>query len=159
VRLPARLDAVRTRPAPVRTRRPHSAIQTERRSSGERAGTILVVDDDETGRSLVARIVDRAGYDCVEADSVADGLECLDAVVPDAIVLDIQLPDQPGWALLAALRDRPAVAHVPVIIASVIDSRYQSLERGAVEHLTKPLVAQQLVTALERWATRATSAR
>ena len=131
-----------------------AALPIRRNGGPERIGTVLVVDDDETNRSLVARIVDRAGYDCLEADSVSEGLECLEAVVPDVIVLDLQLPDQPGWALLRALKDRPAVAHVPVIVASVIDSRGKSLQQGAVAHLTKPLAAQELLTALDRWAIR-----
>jgi CheY-like chemotaxis protein/anti-sigma regulatory factor (Ser/Thr protein kinase) len=159
VHLPARLDPSHAatqavRPAP-RPRTSPTDGAPGHRPVHARTGTILVVDDDETNRNLVARIVDRAGYDCLEADSVTEGLGCLDAVVPDAIVLDIQLPDRPGWALLDALRDMPAVAHVPVIVASVIDSRSPSLQRGAVEHLTKPLVAQELLDALQRWACHA----
>jgi signal transduction histidine kinase/CheY-like chemotaxis protein len=159
VHLPARLDpshagAQAARPAPRPRALPADGAPGHR-PAHTRTGTILIVDDDETNRNLVARIVDRAGYDCLEASSVTEGIGCLDAVVPDAIVLDIQLPDRPGWALLDALKDMPAVAHVPVIVASVIDSRSPSLQRGAVEHLTKPLVAQELLDALERWACHA----
>jgi signal transduction histidine kinase/CheY-like chemotaxis protein len=160
VELPARLDpphaAGQDRPAPRPRALPADGASGPRPRHA-RTGTVLIVDDDETNRNLVARIVDRAGYDCLEADSVTEGLGCLEAVVPDAIVLDIQLPDRPGWALLDAMKHMPAVAHVPVIVASVIDSRSPSLQRGAVEHLTKPLVAQDLLDALERWARHAAS--
>ena len=106
-------------------------------------GRILVVDDTPFTRQLLARLLRGLGHEPVEA---ADGRQALDRLRdPDAppidvILLDILMPEMDGYEVLAALRDDPALRHLPVIVISGVDeldSVVRCLEMGAADYLPK----------------------
>ena len=68
---------------------------------------------------------------------------------PAAVLLDIKLPRRDGWQVLADLRDDPATAQVPVVVASVVDDRARGLALGAADYLIKPVSRDDLLRALE----------
>jgi two-component system, OmpR family, response regulator MprA len=110
---------------------------------------ILVVDDD----LAVCRSIDRAlrleGY---EVDTVASGSEALEAVSsssPDALVLDLQLPDIDG--LQVCRRIREAGDDTPILMLTArhgIDDRVQGLDAGADDYLVKPFALEELLARL-----------
>jgi two-component system response regulator MprA len=110
---------------------------------------ILVVDDD----LAVCRSIDRAlrleGYD---VDTVASGGEALEAVAlnsPDALVLDLQLPDLDGLAVCRRIRD--AGDDTPILMLTArhgIDDRVQGLDAGADDYLVKPFALEELLARL-----------
>ena len=110
---------------------------------------ILVVDDD----LAVCRSIDRAlrleGY---EVDTVATGDEALEAVAPnspDALVLDLQLPDLDG--LQVCRRIREAGDDTPILMLTArhgIDDRVQGLDAGADDYLVKPFALEELLARL-----------
>jgi two-component system response regulator MprA len=110
---------------------------------------ILVVDDD----LAVCRSIDRAlrleGY---EVDTVASGGEALEAVAsssPDALVLDLQLPDLDG--LQVCRRIREAGDDTPILMLTArhgIDDRVQGLDAGADDYLVKPFALEELLARL-----------
>jgi len=110
---------------------------------------ILVVDDDHA----VCRSIDRAlrleGYEVV---TVATGHEALDAVAlnsPDALVLDLQLPDLDG--LQVCRRIREAGNDTPILMLTArhgIDDRVQGLDAGADDYLVKPFALEELLARL-----------
>ncbi len=65
-------------------------------------------------------------------------------IAPDIILLDILLPDRPGWEILAELKKEPQTKHLPVIIISVLEEKESALSLGANAYLTKPVSRQQL---------------
>ncbi|MFL5774855.1 MAG: response regulator, partial [Chloroflexota bacterium] len=106
-------------------------------------GRVLVVDDTAFNRQLLARLLRGIGHEPVEA---ADGQEALDRLrdageAPiDVILLDIVMPVMDGYQTLAALRDDPALRHLPVIVISGVDeldSVVRCLEMGAADYLPK----------------------
>jgi class 3 adenylate cyclase/CheY-like chemotaxis protein len=106
-------------------------------------GRILVVDDTPFNRQLLARLLRGLGHEPVEA---ADGREALarlrDVDTPpiDVILLDILMPEMDGYEVLAALRDDPALRHLPVIVITGVDeldSVVRCLEMGAADYLPK----------------------
>jgi CheY-like chemotaxis protein len=107
---------------------------------GEHA-TVLLVEDEGPLRSVLRELLEREGYDVVEA---ADGVAALDAVdraAPAIIVLDLSLPRLDGYGVLKRLRARPATAHLPVIVLTAHgdeDSEVRVFESGADDFLTKP---------------------
>jgi CheY-like chemotaxis protein len=109
---------------------------------------VLVIDDDASALELVGRVLERGGYRVVAACSTDDAAEKLRADPPRAVVLDLVLPGQSGWTFLERLRQSPATARIPVIVVSMIDNASRSLASGATAHLTKPLDAVQLLSAL-----------
>jgi two-component system response regulator MprA len=110
---------------------------------------ILVVDDD----LAVCRSIDRAlrleGYEVV---TVATGHEALDAVAlnsPDALVLDLQLPDLDGLQVCRRIRD--AGNDTPILMLTArhgIDDRVQGLDAGADDYLVKPFALEELLARL-----------
>jgi two-component system response regulator MprA len=110
---------------------------------------ILVVDDD----LAVCRSIDRAlrleGY---EVDTVASGGQALEAVAsnsPDALVLDLQLPDVDGLAVCRRIRE--AGDDIPILMLTArhgIDDRVQGLDAGADDYLVKPFALEELLARL-----------
>jgi adenylate cyclase len=106
-------------------------------------GRILVVDDTAFNRQLLARLLTRIGHEPVEAENGRLALDRLrDASQPpiDVILLDIVMPVMDGYETLAALRDDPALRHLPVIVITGVDeleSAVRCLEMGAADYLPK----------------------
>jgi CheY-like chemotaxis protein len=69
---------------------------------------------------------------------------------PVAILLDIVLPVQNGWKVMAALKSNPATRHIPVHIVSSLEARKESLQKGAVDFINKPLALEQMPLVFQR---------
>lgn len=116
-------------------------------------GTILVVDD-EPDICLLARMTfEREGYSVVEAADGADALALVDASRPDAIVLDVMLPEVDGWTVLQQLKVHPdrRVREIPVVMLTALGSplhRARGGIEGAVAYLAKPIDLDELVVAV-----------
>src|SRR4051812_34059509 len=106
-------------------------------------GRILVVDDTPFNRQLLARLLRGLGHEPVEAEDGRQALDRLrdpDAPGIDVILLDIVMPEMDGYEVLAALRDDPALRHLPVIVITGVDeleSVVRCLEMGAADYLPK----------------------
>ena len=102
---------------------------------------VLVVDDLEPNRDLLARRVRRLGYEAVEAPDGRRALAELRRCPCDVVLLDITMPEMDGYETLRQMRADPALAAVPVIMVSAIDetdSVVRCLELGADDYLPKP---------------------
>ncbi len=105
---------------------------------------ILVVEDDQRLRSLVARVLSEQGHDVSTTRSAMDGLQTVISEAPDLAVVDLGLPDLDGSELLKMIR---AVSSMPVIIATARDDREEivrHLDAGADDYLVKPFSAEEL---------------
>ena len=109
----------------------------------ERPFTVLVVDDTEGNRYAMVRLLRRAGLEVREAETAAEAFAALGRLVPDLVVLDINLADASLLDVLRAIRAEPATAAVPVmhVSASFVSNvdRAVGLEGGADAYLTHPL--------------------
>jgi PAS domain S-box-containing protein len=130
----------------------HAAAEAEEAPPGSVAGTVLVVDDEPTARELMARHLRRAGYQVVEAADGRAGLEAARASRPDVITLDVLMPQMDGWAVLKELKSDPALADIPVIMATITDERNLGIALGASEYLTKPIDRERLAAILARYS-------
>jgi protein-histidine pros-kinase len=86
------------------------------RAAGERAGTVLVVDDDPQALELAERSLAAAGYRAVCRSDPEQGLAAVAEEMPIAIVLDLAMPKLSGYEFLKRLRADPARGHIPVVI-------------------------------------------
>lgn len=101
----------------------------------------LVVEDDPDQRALAVRRLTSAGYRADTADCVAELLRYLDAKAPDAIFLDINLPDGDGFDVLAGLRRHPLFTHLPIVMLTARTERAdiaKGLALAADAYVTKP---------------------
>ncbi len=103
---------------------------------------ILIADDREENRYILARILRDQGYECLEVGSGAETLEAARST-PDLIILDVQLPDLSGYEVCRKLKSDPATSSISVlqISASFVapDDRVRALEAGADGYLTHPI--------------------
>ncbi len=121
-------------------------------SSKSTKARLLLVDDEEHLRRAMRDLMERAGYQVLEA---ADGVEALDMVdrhAPDVIILDLNLPGIDGYEVLAQIRSRPAMRGVPVVVLTAKgdeDNEVRVLELGAADFLTKPFRARALAARID----------
>jgi signal transduction histidine kinase/CheY-like chemotaxis protein len=112
--------------------------------------SVLIVDDDEGIRRLLAYELQPIGVHIFEAEDGATALEIASAETPDAILLDILMPHLDGWATLRSLKERPETRNIPVIILSVVENRAFGLSLGAFDYLVKPVDVSRLIETLSR---------
>jgi DNA-binding response OmpR family regulator len=124
---------------------------------------ILVADDDAILRELVTAWLMLAGHDCVEA---TDGLEALAALRADPeapvdlVICDVMMPRLDGPGLVAAMRDDPYLAALPVIVLTVRsrpEDAAQLLDAGADDYVRKPIDWAELRARLDRQLRRSGS--
>jgi CheY-like chemotaxis protein len=126
------------------------ALSDDRRAIGPGDRVILIVEDDETfGRTLL-EFVREHGFRGVVASNGTQALELGRALKPDAITLDLRLPDMDGWVLLDQLKHDPDTRHIPVHVISASDEERRGLECGAIAFLRKPVEVEALEEALGR---------
>jgi DNA-binding response OmpR family regulator len=112
---------------------------------------ILLVEDDEALRRILAGHLRRHGYEVVEADSAEGAVDQLDAAPPPALVLlDINLPGGTGWDVLRSPVMR-AAGRPPVVVASAVTVSPRHLAEFGVEgYLPKPFPLETLLQTVER---------
>jgi CheY-like chemotaxis protein len=104
-----------------------------------RQALVLVIDDDPTTRELMARTLTGAGFQVELAADGATGLALAAKLKPAVITLDVMMPELDGWSVLSALKADPALADIPVILASVVDDPNLAFTLGAADYFTKPI--------------------
>jgi CheY-like chemotaxis protein len=112
---------------------------------------VLVIDDDETARDLIADYLTQAGFSVITAADGREGLRRAKEYHPIAITLDVIMPDIDGWTVLAALRGDPELADIPTIMATIVDEQRHGMTLGAVGYLTKPIDREKLVDLIAKY--------
>ena len=109
-----------------------------------KAGTVLVVDDEDIVREVVCTYLEREGYTTLQASAGRAAVALIESEQPDLIVLDIMLPEIDGYSILAELRGR---ADIPVILLTARTEetdRLLGLELGADDYVVKPFSPREL---------------
>ena len=105
------------------------------------AATILVVDDNRDNRDLLARQLQKQGYQADVAEGGRQALERMRQQAFDLVLLDIMMPEMDGYQVLEEMVADDELRHVPVIVISAVDemaSIVRCIELGAEDHLPKP---------------------
>lgn len=108
----------------------------------EKQPLVLVVDDDESVRALLRRLMERDGYRVVTADDGAKAVELAMAEPPDVLLLDAMMPGLDGFRVAEALKLSARTRSTPIIMVTALDdrkSRLRALKAGVQEFLTKPI--------------------
>jgi DNA-binding response OmpR family regulator len=116
---------------------------------------ILVVDDDDVTREVLRGVLERAGHDVREAQDGRAGLRDLYAAAPDLVILDVEMPELDGWAMLERIRD---LSDVPVLMLTARETeleRVRGLQGGADDYVVKPFGHQELVARVQALLRRA----
>ncbi|HEY5258729.1 MAG TPA: response regulator, partial [Candidatus Baltobacteraceae bacterium] len=135
---------VRERSEPPKVHAPDDRHSAE---AGDR--TLLIVEDDPTFANILAGFARERSFKAIVAHTAAEAIELARRFVPDAITLDLGLPDTDGWELLETLRRESATTDIPVHIISG-DERGESIAGfGTVAHLQKPVSEETLTAAFD----------
>lgn len=102
---------------------------------------ILIADDRPSSRELLHVVLERAGYDVIEAQDGEAALEQIRARKPDLVLLDLQMPRLDGYGVLKAIRGDMQLAGLPVVAltaSAMRGDRERILESGFTDYLAKP---------------------
>lgn len=110
----------------------------------------LIIEDSESAANQVSRYLTELGTTAVVHPMGRGVIDLALQAKPDVIILDILLPDLPGWEVLMELKAHPRTRTIPVLIISVVDERAKGLALGASDYLLKPIARSQLQQALNR---------
>ena len=111
---------------------------------------MLVVEDDPDLRDAIICALHDHGYAALSAPDGAAALRMLDAMTPDAILLDLMMPEMDGFEFLAARAERPDLAGIPVVIASGAPPERELASSTWTEFVSKPYDLPTLIATLER---------
>jgi two-component system response regulator RpfG len=105
---------------------------------------VLIVDDESTGRAILAKIIQQTEEDIIvkSFDNPAGALEWLDNNHPDLIITDYRMPEINGVEMIKLIRSRPDCQDIPIMMITVVSEksvRYEALEAGATAFLTRPI--------------------
>ena len=111
---------------------------------------ILVVDDERTIRDLIADALTDAGYSVETAASGAQAWRAMSARPPDALVLDLMMPELNARDLLRLMRADARFSDLPfVLVTAAYDAAAEAAKLGARTYLSKPFAIEQLIAQLE----------
>jgi len=130
-------------------RRP-PAFEDDRDALADGRRTVLVVEDDEPFARILLDLAHELGYRCIVAHHADDGVDLARRHVPDAVLLDMRLPDDSGLSVLQRLKEDPRTRHLPVHVISVEDREETALHLGAIGYARKPASREQLQDVFSR---------
>lgn len=113
--------------------------------------SILIIDDDDILRTRLEKAFSNRGYRVYSANGFVSAVERMKATQPDFAVIDLKMPDGTGLDLLDEFRkSSPHTKTVIVTGYGNIANAVEAVKRGAIEYLTKPTDADQILTALQQ---------
>ena len=112
----------------------------------------LIIEDDPTAGAILVDYLAELDLDSVLHKSGEGTVEAVLRERPDVILLDIQLPGESGWVVLAKLKEHPDTQAIPVVVVTVVDEPGKSRALGAAAHFTKPVTRKQLADFFQRVA-------
>jgi DNA-binding response OmpR family regulator len=114
---------------------------------------IVVVEDEPDTAEMFAEMMRLSGYEVLKSFGSTAAMSLIAKEQPDAVVLDVMMPDVSGLEVLHFMRRDPSLTHIPVIVVSAksLPSDIKSgLEAGAAVYLTKPVAFLELKKAVEK---------
>jgi two-component system, OmpR family, alkaline phosphatase synthesis response regulator PhoP len=115
---------------------------------------ILVIDDEPDILRVIVKILESRGHEVWTASDGPEALERVGREMPDAIVLDLQLPRMDGFEVCRRLKEDPATRHIPVVMMSAayvtLDDARRGQTAGADEYVVKPFLREVLIHNVER---------
>jgi chemosensory pili system protein ChpA (sensor histidine kinase/response regulator) len=146
VQLAQRADAEAEMPMVVKTEQAAEAAAASAAASGP--PLVMIVDDSLTVRKITSRLLTREGYEVITAKDGLDALQVINERVPDAILLDIEMPRMDGFEFAKTMKADVKFAHVPIIMITSRTAekhRNRARELGVEAYLGKPYQEEELL--------------
>jgi len=112
---------------------------------------ILIIDDDESIRTVLGYMLEEAGHDVDRAENAEAGLAAVSGHRPDLVLSDIKMPGMDGIALLAEIKARePAIPVIMLTAYGTVETAVEAMKRGAADYLTKPVGRDELRVTVDK---------
>ncbi len=131
-------------PVAAAPKRPLPAFDDDRERAPFGNRCILVIEDEPNFARILFDLAHELGYSCLVAQGADEGFELAAQYIPDAILLDMRLPDHSGLTVLQRLKEQASTRHIPVHIISVEDRVEAAMHMGAVGYAVKPTSRDEL---------------
>lgn len=119
---------------------------------------VLIVDDEVPAREILASYLEPEGFRVAIACSAAEALAKARELKPDAITLDILMPNSNGFETLLSLKSESDTANIPIIVVSIVDQQKMGFALGAADYLIKPVDKGLLLQTIRKYTQPLTSA-
>ena len=139
-----------TIPTKVSNPKKQDVVQNTEVTNADSGYTVLVIDDDDNAQDMMRKFLEKQNVSILQAKSGEDGLKLAAEYMPDAITLDVMMPEMDGWEVLTALQSNEATKNIPVIMLTMADEPDIGFSLGATDYLTKPVNWDQLSEILNR---------
>jgi CheY-like chemotaxis protein len=110
---------------------------------------ILVIDDEADVRTFLTTVLKKGGYETITATNGAEGLEMVRQESPDAVILDLQMPDQSGTDFYRKLSKDKAASQIPIIVVSGLAGRHLAVKKPFAV-FDKPIDPDEFLETVER---------
>lgn len=115
---------------------------------------VLVIEDNQQNMYLTTFMLERRGYQVLQAWDGQQGIETAQRAIPDLILLDIQLPEMDGYAVASALKADPRLAAVPIVAVTsyaMAGDRERILAAGCNGYIEKPINPETFLAQIEQF--------
>jgi len=146
----AKRPSVSPGPKPGRAVHAQPQVSDDRENLQPGDRVVLIVEDDAKFAATVLDVARESGFKGVVAPDGSTALALVKELSPDAITLDLKLPDMDGWAVLDLLKHDPGTRHIPVSVISVAERIHKCLQMGALGMVQKPAMKEALQEALAK---------
>jgi two-component system, NtrC family, nitrogen regulation response regulator NtrX len=111
---------------------------------------VLIVDDERDMLTNCTRILRRCGYECLTAETSAQGLALVQSVQPDVVLVDLRMPGKSGIDIVKAVKSQhPHIEVVLMTAYATIETAVDAIKQGAFDYLPKPFTAEQLQAVIQ----------
>jgi signal transduction histidine kinase/DNA-binding response OmpR family regulator len=152
IKLPAVVRAADPAPVAAAADTGYGGLPGVADSLPDDASCVLVIDDDPVQRDLLQRFLSREGFRVLVAGGGEEGIRLAREMQPDAITLDVMMPERDGWSVLADLKADPDLCAIPVVMLTMVDDPRRGISLGAAEFATKPVNRRRLARLLRKYA-------
>ncbi|MGB8813511.1 MAG: response regulator [Paracoccaceae bacterium] len=114
---------------------------------------VLAIDDSRTIRSLVQKVMEEAGFECLLADDGVQGVARFHEDRPDVVITDINMPNMDGYGVISAIRSGSVHCNVPILVLTTESAPHlkaKARDAGATGWIVKPFDDVAIVSVVRR---------
>jgi CheY-like chemotaxis protein/signal transduction histidine kinase/CHASE3 domain sensor protein len=146
----------RNRPSEKTASPLRSTFPDDRRTLEKNRRRLMIVEDDKNFAKILLDLGREHNFQGIVAQTAEEAIDMAGQFFPNAIILDINLPDHNGLFVLDRLKTNPATRHIPVHIVSAEDYSVTALQMGAIGYQTKPVDRTRLATVIQKLESKMT---
>lgn len=118
---------------------------------------VLVADDDFDNRTIAKEVLERSGYEVIQATNGVEALELIMKEKPEVVLLDLSMPKMSGWEVARRVRESEGTRDLPIVAFTahaLVGDEQKALASGCSDYISKPAAPKSIVRKVEEWLAR-----